>query len=453
MTERPGATDSEVGYTLLEVTVALTILLGMATAVLAILSLAAQTSATDRKRVAAANLAAREIEIVRNAFHSGVTPNEKAASANAVAAASNVTNGNSLPGQPAGALTVDGTSYTVVREVSWLPLGTGKSACDGGSAVTHPGLAVHVSVTWPSMGRVKPVVSDTVLTPPKGVLNSAVAFAAVRIRDRGGAPYEGRSVRMTGPAGTFTDITGPDGCAVFALSAAGSYNATLTEAGFVAPDGNPTPQQAKSITAGTVQTWEFSYDRSAGLNRVLAVSGASPDVGSYALPATLPGLTIGNSHLQPDGVRTFTSGTAATPALFPWPEGYTAWAGTCSDADPASEPSSGTRTATGARTPGQVDTVTLTLRPVKVVASNPAVLALTTLPRVQARSLAAGGCPGGDGQVELGRLGVDEMGTWLLRASLPPGGWQLTVVDETGAAVGTPQNVTLTNDGGEVAFT
>jgi hypothetical protein len=395
-------------------------------------------------------LAAREIEVVRNAFHSGITPAAKSDAANAVANAGDQTNPDPLPGQSAGALKVDGTAYTVVRQVSWLPLGSGKSACDGGSAVTYPGLAVHVVVTWPGMNNVKPVVSDTVLTPPKGVLSSAAAFAAVRIRGHDGQPYPNRTVTISGPAGTFSDVTGPDGCAVFSLSSAGNYTASLSETGFVGSDGNAAPTLMKAVVAGTVQAYDMSYDLASKLQATFTVAGQAPDAGAYALPTTLPGITIGNSHLQPVGVRAFAAGTSLTPGLFPWPEGYTAWAGTCADADPASAPSSGTRTASGGATIGQTDAVNLTLRPVKVNGVNGSIRSLSPLPRVMATSTAS--CPGGDSSLTLGRFVVDENGDWVLRSSLPPGVWTLKVVNEAGTTVGPTVSVTLDQNGRQVTF-
>lgn len=449
----PHGTGQDAGYTLIEVTVAMAVMLAMATSVLAILTLAARTSAVDRQRVAAANLAAREIEVVRNAFHAGVTPAARATSATAIANAGDQTNPDPLPGQSAGPLKVDGTSYTVVRQVSWLPLGSGKSACDGGNAVTYPGLAVHVVVTWPGMKSVKPVVSDTVLTPPKGVLSSAAAFAAVRVRAHDGQPYPNRTVSISGPAGTFSDVTGPDGCAVFSLSSAGSYTTTLSEAGFVGADGNPAPTLTKAVAAGTVQAYDMSYDVASKLQASFGIAGAAPDGGTYVLPTTLPGMTIANSHLQPVGVRTFATGTTLTPGLFPWPEGYTAWAGTCSDADPAGPPSSGLRSASGGATAGQTDAVVITLRPLKVSALNASIRALTTLPRVMATSTAAAGCASGDSSLTLGRFAVEPSGDWVLRASLPPGAWSLKVVNETGATVGSTVAATLNQNGSEVTFT
>ena len=86
-----------------------------------------------------------------------------------------------------GPSVVDGTPYTVVREVQWLPVGNGASACDGGSLVDFPSLRVQVRVTWPDMGSAKPVRSDTLLTPSKDTLgNTVLSFVAVKVKNAAG---------------------------------------------------------------------------------------------------------------------------------------------------------------------------------------------------------------------------------------------------------------------------
>jgi prepilin-type N-terminal cleavage/methylation domain-containing protein len=416
------------GFTLIEVVVAMGLLLVLSSSVLAILAQSAKTSQTDRRRVAASNLAAREIETVRNAFHRD-DYNDAAvgASALAIANAGDVTNPNNLnAAAPAGSpLVLDGTQYTVVRQVNWMPVGSGRSACDGGSAVTYPALAVHVEVTWPQMNGVRPVVSDTVLTPPKNILASGTAFAAVRVRDRNGAGFPGRTVKLTKGASTYTDTTGPDGCAVFAVSGAGSYVASLAEPGYVGTDGNPTPTVPVEVKSGELQPAELYYDRASGLAVSLTVVGGAPDGGSYALPVGRPGLTLENANLRPDSLRTFAAGTTAVPNLFPWPEGYSVWPGTCTDADPAGSPSNGTRGSKGGGTPAQTDAVTVELRPVKVLVTDPGLAGDANT--YTATAVNGGSCSGGDSTLSLGTL-TKEGGTKVLRASLPPGTWTVQLM-------------------------
>ena len=146
---RRQAQGDESGFSLIEVVVAMVVLLVFAGALSVTLLDGLNVSKASRQRVAASNLAARELEIVRNKFSSSD------AAALAIAATSSVTNPNPLVG--AGTSNVDGTAYTVRRDVQWLPTGTGVSACDGGALVNSPSLQVFVTVTWPNMRTAQPV--------------------------------------------------------------------------------------------------------------------------------------------------------------------------------------------------------------------------------------------------------------------------------------------------------
>src|SRR4051812_32408670 len=68
-----GASDREAGLTLVELLWAMVIFGIVASATVAGLATALKTTRLDRNRVAASNLAARELEIVRNVFSSSGT--------------------------------------------------------------------------------------------------------------------------------------------------------------------------------------------------------------------------------------------------------------------------------------------------------------------------------------------------------------------------------------------
>ncbi len=124
---------------LVEVVVAMVVLAIMASAVLGIILKAQAAGVNNRARISAANLAAREIDILRDEF--GRTSDAPAT----IAASGVVVNPHPLAGGTAGApLTVDGTQYTVTRSVAWAITGSGDSACEGGSLVDYPTLAVTV---------------------------------------------------------------------------------------------------------------------------------------------------------------------------------------------------------------------------------------------------------------------------------------------------------------------
>ena len=155
--------ERETGLTLVEVVVALVVLGILAMATLGILLNTQRTSVDARARVGAANLAAREIDLVREKFLASDDGPLTVANEGVVV------NGNPLTGGAVGdPLELDGTQYTVRRSATWNIMGAGASACEGGSIVDHPALTVEVEVTWPGMGSTKPVRSSTILAPERG---------------------------------------------------------------------------------------------------------------------------------------------------------------------------------------------------------------------------------------------------------------------------------------------
>ncbi len=409
------------GITLVEILVALSLLTVLSATVAGGLLAIQRSALTSKERSAAANLATREIEITRNWFHSSDTAPA------AVMAAGDVTDGNPLPGQT-GALVVDNVPYTVTRQVTWLVAGTGVSACDGGSVVTYPSIGVHVEVTWPNMGGVPPVVSDTVLTPPKSVLNATAAFVAVKVLNRDGAPNAGRTVTATGPGGSYNDTTGPDGCATFVLSTAGTYTLALTDgaSGYVSFNGATT--QTVTVTTGSLTVRSFSYD----LGELFRATLTPPS--GFALPATLPAVTVGNSGILPSGVASYPSaagGTTTIGPLWPFASGYTVWAGSCTDSDPALDggrppalvPAKGSTTATTAALQGLAITTTH--------------LGVPTVAQVTATYAGSGICPAGDDVIDLGTSAGG-----VLNSSLPYGNWTLSTTIGTQTVT---QSVTVTS--------
>lgn len=403
-TRVPRCRDDD-GVTLVEIMVAFSLLLVLSAAVGAGLLAVQKSAMTSKERSAAANLATREIEVVRNWFHSSDTAPLD------VMNTGDTVNGAPLPGQT-GALVVDNVPYTVKRQVTWLVTGNGVSACDGGSIVTYPSIGVHVEVTWPNMGGVPPVVSDTVLTPPKSVLNSSNGYLAIKVVNRDGNANAGRTVTATGPAGTFSDTTGPDGCATFVLNRAGTYTVSLTEgsSGYVAYNGSTS--QSVAVSIGSLVVRSFTYDLGVSIRATLTAPAG------FSLPATLPVIALGNAGILPSGVSTFptdASGTVVAGPLWPFSSGYSVWAGSCTDSDPGL---TGTRPA--ALTPAKGTTASTTAA-LQAVAITTTYLGAPVDVPVTATYSGSGSCPAGDGTLTLGTSSAG-----VLNSSLPYGTWTLS---------------------------
>jgi len=402
----------DAGISLVELMAAIVVFGIAATGIMAGFIAASQKTRLDKNRVAASNLVARELEIVRNQF------NGSAVGPLAIAADPDVLNPNPLPGGTAGTpLTLDSVPYTVFRRVQWLPAGTGQSACDGGSGVTYPTLAVNVSITWPAMGQVKPVEGNTLLTPPKGVLAGSTSFVAVKVLGANGLGKEDVPVTLTGPGGTINGITAEDGCASMAVGTSGAYTATLNTAGWVDFYGTAVPTKPVTAAPATIARIQFYYDRAGRLDVTLGTEAG------YALPTGLRDVTIANTGLQPSGtvVRDVgLGGSGSLTTLWPFTDGYTVWAGSCNQSDPAAAggsratavvvPSNGSASAIRRLAPVRVNVTTATATPVANAT-------------VTATPVSTVGCETTENPLVLGLTNASGQ----LFTSIPAGNWVLRV--------------------------
>ena len=410
------------GMSMVELMVALVVFAIASTAIVAGLISTMETTRSSKNRLQAASLAAREMEILRNEFNSSTT------TAIALGSANQVTNPHQLTGGTAGGpLTIDGAPYTVVRNVEWLPAGTGQSACDGGASLTYPSLAVNVSVTWPRMGSVEPVVSNTVLTPPKNTLSTTLAFVGVKVLDVKNAPVPDQSVKLVGTTGTFTDTTAADGCAVFALATANAtttytYTASLNTAGYVDPIGVPNPSQSVPVKRSTLVQKTFSYDKAVSLGVNLTT-----DPG-YSLPTANPRVSVYNTSILPLGVKSVAGAGASTTisGLWPYVDGYAAWAGSCKQSDPIV--SGGQRDPVVPLEPGDSGTQDVRLAPVQVTVTDTFGLPVPA-GTVTATPVSSTNCVAPDTILTLGTLSSGG----VLMTSLPAGQWTLRVTGRSGS--------------------
>ncbi len=408
---KPARDDA--GLTLIEMMVAL-VILGLVSSGFAYgLQLTLTVTQEDRARIQATNLAARELETVRNEFGTSKT------APRTIAADSKVTNPHPLPGGVNGQpLRLDGTDFTVVRTVQWLPGGTGTSPCDGGSAVTYPSLGVNVRVSWQAQGMTKDVESNTVLTPPKGTLSDVKGFIAAKVQGADGNGVSGVTVKVS-PGTHPAVVTAADGCAVFALSSTGNYSVTLAEAsnpGHVSFEGQKTVSKPATVGNGTIQIVPFSYDAAATLELDFQISdGAGTD---YQKPAPLPSVVLFNPSLPSMGKKKVPAGQTTVTGLWPFPDGYSLWAGTCNLNDPAA--SGGTRADPVKPRPGQTVTAPVVLKPVKLTMNDDEDGGPIANTEAIATIINISGC--NEQQFELGR--TDENG--LIKSALPYGQWRVS---------------------------
>ncbi|WP_199731987.1 type IV pilus modification PilV family protein [Cellulomonas triticagri] len=331
MTRRLSLRHSEAerdrGASLIEVVIACVLLGILSSAVLAIVLQTQSAGVGNRNRVAASNLAAREIDMVRSEFYRSESAPLALATAGTTTNRRPLTDGTA--GQP---LVVDGTPYTVTTSTQWNVTGTAQSACDGGSLVTYPTLAVTVRVTWPNMGSIKPVVSAASLAPEKGdgITTTDVSFVAVRITDATGAPNQGRGVAVTGGGATVSGTTDTQGCAVVQVnpaSAGTAYTARVSDAGYVDISGTANPSKSVgTLTRGKLNNSVlFQVDRPGAVNiRLVGDDGALVDA-STAAGAQITLVASESSGSTSSRVVTATGPITTVPGL--WPTTYGAYVG------------------------------------------------------------------------------------------------------------------------------
>jgi Tfp pilus assembly protein PilV len=235
------------------------------------------------------------------------------------------------------------TTYTVVSTAQFQSEATGSSACSAhGSADV---IKTTSTVSWAAGATSGPshviTASSIVSTPAGGAL-------IVQILDANGNAVSGTSVTATGPSGdpssTSTTLTsGPDGCAIFAGLAGGTYTVNATEAGYVDPNGNTTASAQETVVEGTSVPTGFQLDKAGTITGTLTATGANAAGATYGLVDTM---TIANQGMAIPGTRVvgtvgtpFTSGTTAPTTgftnAFPFPSGYTVYGGSCVQNDPA----------------------------------------------------------------------------------------------------------------------
>ena len=385
------------GFTILELVIAIAlfgiIMLGVATTVDSGLNL----TRNNRNRSVAANLASQEMDLVRTSDFMTLVP---ASSTQAV---------GDVP-------------YTVSRELTWVPKNATSGPCDGTGGSPQL-LRVRVSVTWPEMRGVTPVVSDSAMTPPVGAYDPNTGHIAVKVLDRDAAPSFGSTVTVTGPE-TRTMPTNSDGCAFFAYLTPGTYTVSMSTAGYVDRQGSVSPSQIVGVSVGVTASAQFDYDRASSLYLTL-----TPDAGG-TVPVDIP-IALGNTVFLPAGTRVFAgSGTSRTLAnLFPAPDGYQAWAGGCADADPQGEMSDGsgvywpgaTRAAAFEMSPGGTTAGSVALRSLQVTVHDEGgavVAGATVIATHEADQVCASGATH--------TLGATD-GEGALTSALPYGTWQISV--------------------------
>jgi prepilin-type N-terminal cleavage/methylation domain-containing protein len=321
---RAGRRGTDQGYTLVEAVVAMVIFAIAASVTLGLVVQTTQVTGGNFRRTAAANLATRQIESARS------------------------TSALSIPdGLQQSTEVVGGTTYTIKQNANYLASDATTSVCAGsGSSLAYK--LVTVTVTWPNMGSIKPIRTDTlkaVGVGTDGLDQTTLGTLALLVTGSAGVPQAGVTVTLA-PGGV-TRVTGDDGCAVFAGETAGTYTATASMAGYAGVLGTQTATaNSLGVIAATITRGNLVYDTTRSLD--VRMDGTP---GAY-VPAGMP-LRLGDSYV-PEATYPVCTGsptspcTSGTPGVVQglFPAVYTVKVGACTETTPSQLLGVDLRTAT-----------------------------------------------------------------------------------------------------------
>jgi len=250
-------------------------------------------------------------------------------------------------------VTLDGTVFTVVSTAQFLN-SSGSTSCGNSGNGAAAYYKITSTVNWQANNR-PPVVVESLITPAAG------GTLLTQVDDQTGAGLSGATVTATGPDYE-SGVTQPGGCVVLPDLAAGSYTVTVSDLGYVDPNGNsadptsPGPLSLASTVASTgVSTpntspvvigqagdinANFTTFANTGSGGLGTVTGQQADALSWygsGTSETMSGYESGS--LSSPGTLIPASGTIG---LFPfyfttgpsYTNNYTVWAGKCQQMEP-----------------------------------------------------------------------------------------------------------------------
>lgn len=340
----------ESGLSLIEVVVAMMIFTIISTGLLYTMLNLLSVTRDSRARQVATNLAAQEIDLVRDAndiFKVGDRPTT---------------------------VKLNGDTFKILRSSSWVVNGASTTACGTGSTSATGTLRfkqVHVQVTWGGMREgALPVVSDTLINPNDRLSDPELSTILVSVQNDTGIGLAGASITATSTTGSnvYTTTTDSQGCGFFLKVTPGSYNVVLTHSSglYVDQKGVSAPSQLVEAVAGAAGSAPFIYDKAATFKVTYAPTS------SAALPTNLP-----TTLLSTRNPVTYTATSTTNPrtlSVFPSTDGYTPVAGIPAQC-PASDPTlweanllkaDGVAAPLAAATSGTTTNVSLPLQTVRV---------------------------------------------------------------------------------------
>lgn len=213
---------------------------------------------------------------------------------------------------------IDGTNYTVYREVSWVDGNGADVSCGTASGGVLQLKRVNVRVTWDGQANpIVPVSQDTVLAPAGALADPSLGTLMVQVTRADGTGEPGVSVSLSPTPATPPTVTDAEGCSYIPRLDPGDYTVTISKAGGYIDTAQVTnPSRSVEVEEGQSVSVDFGYDRAA----TYLVDHIGTDSNTrFATNAEV-------SYISTYGIHTLDRAAGGQP-LYPWPSGYSARAG------------------------------------------------------------------------------------------------------------------------------
>lgn len=312
------ASQGDAGFILVEVMVSALILVLASLAIMQALDRSDALAGNQQRRTIAANVAQAELERIRS------LPIEDIA---------NLRTG----GSGARTETLNGVPYAVATESRWRSDGRDTVNCGAANGGLDY-LQVTTSVSWPGMGKAKPLSMTTLVTPSNRSTSEGNGSLSVQIVDADNNGVPNLPVSLVGPD-SFTDNTDADGCVAWGnLDASASWTLSFSRGGYINKDGVQNVSETIALAGGTTTGRQYLYDRAGFIKPSFKTYLNASDVVSTDQSV----LTISHSNMTSDRTPVFPvtdvwdSSLSAPPVpLFPFAsEPYQVYAGSCSATRP-----------------------------------------------------------------------------------------------------------------------
>ncbi|ROP63294.1 hypothetical protein [Curtobacterium sp. ZW137] len=313
--------EGEVGFTVIEVMVAMIVFAVMSVGIAYGIASTLQLTQNSRGRETAVALASQDIDQLRQT---------------AAASTSGIFSIASKSGS-ANTKTLGGVTYNIDRAVTWVQSDGASGAC-GTSTGKLAYKSVVETVTWNNgRGGTSSTSVGSAIAPSDAVTDPGYGTVIISAVDASGAANPGVAITITPVAdgtgknlGTAPQPTDSQGCSYAVNVIPGDYTVTATTTGGIdTAQSQPSIQTPITVTAGASSPVPFVYDTASTLTLQYAstYNATLPTNMSTVLSSPAGGLdTVTPWDVTSSSLRVTSASRPSLP-VFPFTSGYTVYAG------------------------------------------------------------------------------------------------------------------------------